>query len=182
MLSMTQAIVRPSTDKFTGYTHTDGGEGLREIRVTDDSRPIAMKAMYLLSDVDGDDCGGFTVYPGSHRQEFPWRSDPPLNPHSKGQSSSTARPAIATSSPMRCGMGPPQSVGTVPQDLLYNYCQMFVRSYDHELTPEVEGHSALDSVAFSAISAIAFGPARTSMSRLINRRSSAAQPTSQNGR
>ncbi|MCP3987585.1 MAG: hypothetical protein GY724_00805, partial [Actinomycetia bacterium] len=46
MLSMTQAIVRPSTDAFPGYTHTDGGEGLREIRVTVDSRPIAMKVLY----------------------------------------------------------------------------------------------------------------------------------------
>ena len=45
MLSMTQAIVRPSTRKFAGYTHTDGGEALREIRVTETSRPLAMKAL-----------------------------------------------------------------------------------------------------------------------------------------
>lgn len=137
---MTQAIVRPSTDNFAGYTHTDGGEGLREIRVTDDSRPIAMKAMYLLSDVDGDDCGGFTVYPGSHRHEFPWRSDPPLNPHSAGAKQLHGKAGDCYLFPHALWHGPaPNLSGRSRKTLLYNYCQMFVRSYDHELTPEVEG-------------------------------------------
>ncbi|MGI9597991.1 MAG: phytanoyl-CoA dioxygenase family protein [Acidimicrobiales bacterium] len=140
MLSMTQAIVRPSTDEFPGYTHTDGGEGLREIRVTDDSRPIAMKAMYLLSDVDGDDAGGFTVYPGSHRREFPWRSEPPLTPHSPGavQLRGKAGDCYLFSHSLWHGPAPNLS-GRARKTLLYNYCQMFVRSYDHELTPEVDG-------------------------------------------
>ena len=84
MLSMTQAIVRPSTDGFAGYTHTDGGEGLREIRVSETSPPLAMKAMYLLSDVTQEDAGAFTVFPGSHLRRFPWRRDEPLTPHSPG--------------------------------------------------------------------------------------------------
>ena len=71
LLSMTQAIVRPSTTTFPGYTHTDGGEALRYVRVSDDSRPIAMKAMYLLSDVEGTDSGNLTVFPGSHKKPFP---------------------------------------------------------------------------------------------------------------
>ena len=52
LLSMSQAIVRASTPDFPGYTHTDGGEALRAIRVTETSRPLAVKAMYLLSDVE----------------------------------------------------------------------------------------------------------------------------------
>ena len=36
--SMSQAIVRPSGN-FPGYTHTDGGEALAQIRVTATSRP-----------------------------------------------------------------------------------------------------------------------------------------------
>lgn len=139
MLSMTQAIVRPSTDKFPGYTHTDGGEGLREIRVTDDSRPIAMKAMYLLSDVDGDDSGGFTVYPGSHRKAIPWQAETPLTPHSPGavQLHGKAGDCYLFSHSLWHGPAPNHS-GRARKTLLYNYCQMFVRSYDHELTPEVE--------------------------------------------
>ena len=82
MLSMTQAIVRPSTDTFPGYTHTDGGEGLREIRVSETSPPLAMKAMYLLSDVAGEDASAFTVFPGSHLRTFPWRRDEPPTPNS----------------------------------------------------------------------------------------------------
>ena len=66
MLSMTQGIVRPSTDKFPGYTHTDGGESLRLTRVAADAQPIAVKVMYALTDTLDDDCGNFTVFPGSH--------------------------------------------------------------------------------------------------------------------
>ncbi len=140
MLSMTQAIVRPSTDTFPGYTHTDGGEGLREIRVTADSRPIAMKAMYLLSDVDGDDAGGFTVFPGSHREPIPFWSDEPPNPHADGavQLHGKAGDCYLFSHALWHGPAPNLS-GRARKTLLYNYCQMFVRSYDHELTPEVDG-------------------------------------------
>ena len=84
LFSMSQAIVRPSTQQFPGYTHTDGGEALREIRVTETSRPLAMKALYLLSDVTEEDAGAFTVYPGSHFRPFPKDRNPPLDPRSPG--------------------------------------------------------------------------------------------------
>lgn len=140
MLSMTQAIVRPSTDTFPGYTHTDGGEGLREIRVTADSRPIAMKAMYLLSDVDGDDAGGFTVFPGSHRDQIPFRTDEPPHPHAPGAVQLHGRAGDCYLFSHSLWHGPaPNLSGRARKTLLYNYCQMFVRSYDHEVTPEVDG-------------------------------------------
>lgn len=140
MLSMTQAIVRPSTDKFTGYTHTDGGEGLREIRVTDTSRPIAMKALYLLTDVDVDDAGGLTVFPGSHREEFPWRNSSPISPRTEGAVQLHGKAGDCFLFPHALWHGPaPNLSGRPRKTLLYNYCQMFVRSYDHELTPEIDG-------------------------------------------
>lgn len=46
VLSMSQAIVRPVNPKWPGYTHTDGGEALRRIRVTETSLPLAMKASH----------------------------------------------------------------------------------------------------------------------------------------
>ncbi len=140
MLSMTQAIVRPSTDSFPGYTNTDGGEGLREIRVSDTSPPLAMKAMYLLSDVTQDDAGAFTVFPGSHMRPLPWRDDEPLTPHSPG---AVQLPGKAGDCYLFCHSlwhGPaPNHSGRARKTLLYNYAQMFIRSYDHEVTPEVEG-------------------------------------------
>ena len=84
LLSMTQAIVRASTPDFPGYTHTDGGEALRRIRVSETSWPLAMKAMYLLTDVDGPDSANFTVFPGSHMRPFPEASEPELTPHTPG--------------------------------------------------------------------------------------------------
>ena len=141
MLSMTQAIVRPSTDTFPGYTHTDGGEGLREIRVTETSRPLAMKALYLLSDVNGPDAGAFTVFPGSHMRPFPWRRDEPLTPHSPGavQLPGKAGDCYLFSHSLWHGPAPNHS-GRARKTLLYNYCQMFVRSYDHDRTPEPAAH------------------------------------------
>jgi len=140
MLSMTQAIVRPSTDKFAGYTHTDGGEGLREIRVTSDSRPIAMKAMYLLTDVDEDDDGAFTVFPGSHQRELPWRADEPPHPYAPGAKHLHGKAGDCYLFSHALWHGPAANrAGKSRYCLLYNYCQMFVRSYDHELTPEVDG-------------------------------------------
>lgn len=136
--SMSQAIVRPSTDTFPGYTHTDGGEGLREIRVTETSPPIAMKAMYLLSDVHGPDSGAFTVYPGSHMRKFPWRRDEALTPHSPGAVQLPGKAGDCYLFPHALWHGPaPNHSGAARKTLLYNYAQMFVRSYDHELTPEV---------------------------------------------
>lgn len=140
MLSMTQAIVRPSTDSFPGYTHTDGGEGLREIRVSETSPPIAMKAMYLLSDVVQEDGGALTVFPGSHVRPFPWRRDEPLTPHSPGAVQLPGRAGDCYLFPHSLWHGPaPNHSGRARKTLLYNYAQMFVRSYDHDVTPEVEG-------------------------------------------
>ena len=79
IFSMSQAIVRGSGDGFPGYIHTDGGEGQREIRVTETSRPIAVKAMYLLSDVEGSDSGNFTVFPGSHMRPIQFNKEPQLD-------------------------------------------------------------------------------------------------------
>jgi ectoine hydroxylase-related dioxygenase (phytanoyl-CoA dioxygenase family) len=140
MLSMTQAIVRPSTDTFPGYTHTDGGEGLREIRVSETSPPLAMKAMYLLSDVAGEDAGAFTVFPGSHLRTFPWRREEPPTPNSPGavQLPGSAGDCYLFSHSLWHGPSPNYS-GKARKTLLYNYAQMFIRSYDHEVTPEVTG-------------------------------------------
>ena len=105
LFSMSQAIVRASTDTFPGYTHTDGGEGLRRIRVSETSRPLAMKAMYLLSDVEGHEAGNFTVFPGSHLRRFP-EDNSELTPHTPGASNSRARRGIAICSVIRFGMAP----------------------------------------------------------------------------
>lgn len=137
LFSMSQAIVRASTDQFPGYTHTDGGEGLRRIRVTETSRPIAMKAMYLLSDVEGSESGNFTVFPGSHLRPFP-EDNAELTPHTPGavQLEGKAGDCYLFSHALWHGPAPNGS-GKGRKTLLYNYCQMFVRSYDLGQVPEV---------------------------------------------
>ncbi|MDP6690075.1 MAG: phytanoyl-CoA dioxygenase family protein, partial [Alphaproteobacteria bacterium] len=82
--SMSQAIVRASDPGFLGYTHTDGGEGLRRVRVTETSRPLAMKALYLLTDVLEPDSANFTVFPGSHMRPFPELDEPLVTPTTAG--------------------------------------------------------------------------------------------------
>ena len=138
LLSMTQAIVRQSTTQFPGYIHTDGGEALREIRVTETSRPLAMKALYLLSDVNGHDASAFTVFPGSHMRPFPGRLSPPLHPNSPGavQLPGKAGDCYLFSHALWHGPAPNHS-GNARKTLLYNYCQMFIRWYDFAAVPEV---------------------------------------------
>ena len=129
--SMSQAIVRASTDTFPGYTHTDGGEALRRIRVTETSRPLAMKAMYLLTDITEEDCGSFTVFPGSHMRPFPEGSDRAPHPHAPGAVQLLGKAGDCYLFPHALWHGPaPNHSGVARKTLLYNYCQMFIRWYD----------------------------------------------------
>ena len=138
LLSMSQAIVRAATAEFEGFTHTDGGEALREIRVTETSPPLAMKALYLLTDVTEPDSGNFTVFPGSHRNRFPANAQPPLTPHSPGAVALMGKAGDCFLFPHALWHGPaPNHSNRARKTLLYNYCQMFLRSYDFEVVPEV---------------------------------------------
>lgn len=138
LLSMSQAIVRPSTNTFAGYTHTDGGEALRHIRVTESSRPIAAKAMYLLSDVEGTDNGNLTVFPGSHMRPFPDSAERWPTPHAPGAAQLQGKAGDCYVFAHSLWHGPaPNRSGKARKTILYNYCQMFARCYDHEVTPEL---------------------------------------------
>ncbi|MEK9904789.1 MAG: phytanoyl-CoA dioxygenase family protein [Rhodospirillales bacterium] len=136
LFSMSQAIVRPSTQQFPGYTHTDGGEALRAIRVTESSRPLAMKALLLLSDVTEEDAGAFTVYPGSHFRPFPKDRNPPLDPRSPGCVQLMGKAGDCFLFPHAIWHGPaPNYSGKARKTLLYNYCQLFIRAYDFGSLP-----------------------------------------------
>jgi hypothetical protein len=127
LFSMSQAIVRP---------HTDGGEALRQVRVTETSRPLAMKALYLLSDVEEEDAGAFTVYPGSHFRPFPADRDPPLDPRSPGCVQLFGKAGDCFLFPHALWHGPaPNYSGRARKTLLYNYCQLFLRAYDFGANP-----------------------------------------------
>jgi ectoine hydroxylase-related dioxygenase (phytanoyl-CoA dioxygenase family) len=135
---MSQAIVRASGDGFPGYTHTDGGEGQREIRVMETSRPIAVKAMYLLSDVEGNDCGNFTVFPGSHMRPIQFNQDPPVGPNTPGAVQLTGKAGDCYIFSHALWHGPAaNNSGKARKTLLYNYCQMFMRCYDFKDIPEI---------------------------------------------
>ena len=130
--SMSQAIVRGGKDGFPGYTHTDGGPGQRKIRVTETSVPIAVKVMYLLTDVDGPDSGNFTVYPGSHMRAFPIDGERAPHPHGPGAVQLTGKAGDAFLFPHALWHGPaPNNTDNGRKTILYNYSQMFVRWYDY---------------------------------------------------
>lgn len=138
MLSMTQAIVRPATNQFPGYTHTDGGESLRATRVSASSPPIAMKAMYLLTDVTDEDTGNLTVFPGSHTKPIPTLENREITPYSSGAKQLFGKAGDVYLFPHSLWHGPAKNVtGKARKVLLYNYCQLWVRSYDHDHIPEV---------------------------------------------
>ncbi len=138
VFSMSQAIVRASTTEFPGYTHTDGGEGLRRIRVTETSRPLALKALYLLTDITDSDSGNFTVFPGSHMRPFPEDAESYLNPQTPGAVQLRGKAGDCFLFPHSLWHGPaPNHSNRARKTLLYNYCQMFVRWYDFEAVSAV---------------------------------------------
>ena len=129
--SMSQAIIRASTDMFPGYIHTDGGEAQKMIRVTETSRPLAVKVMYLLTDVNGPDSGNFTLFPGSHLRPFPEREDRIPNPHTPGAVPLLGKAGDAYIFPHAIWHGPtPNHSGKARKTILYNYCQLFMKPYD----------------------------------------------------
>lgn len=137
-LSMTQAIVRPPSDKFPGYTHTDGGEALRRIRVTEDSHPLAMKALYFLTDVQERDAGNITIFPGSHRRQIPYDAEEPVNPYSEGSMQIMAEAGDCLLFPHAMWHGPCRNESSkARKTLLYNYCQLFLRQYDFQVTTSI---------------------------------------------
>ncbi|MCZ6632999.1 MAG: phytanoyl-CoA dioxygenase family protein [bacterium] len=138
LLSMTQAIVRPSTEEFSGYTHTDGGESLRQIRVSETCPPISMKAMYLLSDVTEEDSGNLTVFPGSHMRQIPDHSDRVITPYSPGAVRLMGKAGDVYLFPHSLWHGPAKNFSSKSRKvLLYNYCQLWVRCYDFDSVPDV---------------------------------------------
>lgn len=137
-LSMTQAIVRPPSDRFPGYTHTDGGEALRRIRVTETSYPLAMKALYFLTDVTEPDSGNITIFPGSHRQQIPFDAEVPVTPYSDGAVQIMANAGDCLLFPHSMWHGPCRNESdTARKTLLYNYCQLFMRQYDFGATTAI---------------------------------------------
>ena len=129
--SMSQAIIRASTDLFPGYIHTDGGEAQKSIRVTETSRPLAVKVMYLLTDVKVPDSGNFTIFPGSHLRPFPERAERIPGPKSPGTVPLLGKAGDAYVFPHAIWHGPsPNHSGKARKTILYNYCQMFMKPYD----------------------------------------------------
>ena len=70
-LSMSEVIVRPTDPEGKGLLHTDGGQAMRQIRVSESSLPFQIKFQYFLTDLPEPDMGNFTVVPGSHNRLFP---------------------------------------------------------------------------------------------------------------
>ena len=68
---MSEVIVRPTDPEGKGLLHTDGGQAMRQIRVSESSLPFQIKLQYFLTDLPEPDMGNFTVVPGSHNRPFP---------------------------------------------------------------------------------------------------------------
>jgi len=136
LFSMSQVIVRASGDGFPGYIHTDGGEAQRDVRLTETSRPIAVKALYLLTDVEGEDNGNFTLFPGSHMRPFLADQVGKIGPHTPGAVQMAGKAGDCFIFPHTIWHGPaPNESGRARKTILYNYCQMFMRAYDFEVIP-----------------------------------------------
>lgn len=134
-VSMAEAIVRVPDSKFKGYIHTDGGQAMRRIRVTETSWPLQIKIQYFLTDTSRLNCGNFTLFPGSHLRPFP-EGDTPITVETPGSVQLTAKSgdaAIFTHSVWH-GAAPNHSKRN-RKTLIYCYSQMCFRPFDFQSQP-----------------------------------------------
>ena len=100
--------------------------------------PIAMKAMFLLTDVPTGNCGNLTVFPGSHLRQIPYQGDRTMTPYSPGAAQLTGKAGDVYLFPHALWHGPSRNEsGNARKVLLYNYCQLWVRCYDFGAIPDV---------------------------------------------
>ncbi|MXW52751.1 MAG: hypothetical protein F4X44_02455 [Gammaproteobacteria bacterium] len=135
---MTQAIVRPASENSPGYTRTDGGVALHCFCPSENSHPLAMKAMYSFTDVNEPDSGNLTLFPGSHRKQIPFGGDRLVSPTSPGSKQIMGEAGDSILFPHSMWHGPcVNKSGDLRKTLLFNYWQMFMRQYDFEITPAI---------------------------------------------
>ena len=137
-LSMSEVIVRPPNPGFKGYIHTDGGQAMRRMRMTETSWPMQIKIQYFLTDVKKPYRGNFTLFPGSHLRPYP-EGEPPITPETPGavQVCVEAGDAAIFSHALWHGVSPNRS-HRIRKTLIYCYSQMCFRPFDFEKpTPEL---------------------------------------------
>ena len=88
--------------------------------------------MYLLTDVNQENSGNFTVYPGSHMRSFPKSQERTPNPHGPGAVQLMGKAGDCYLFSHSLWHGPaPNHTDHGRKTILYNYSQMFVRWYDY---------------------------------------------------
>ena len=133
-LSMSQAVIRHPDPEFKGYIHTDGGQALQNIRLSETSWPLQLKIQYFLTDVLGPNSGNFTVVPGSHLRPFP-KGGLPEGPETPGTVQLSARAGDAAIFTHAIWHGPARNLSSEDRKtLIYCYSQQCFRPFDY-VTP-----------------------------------------------
>ena len=131
-LSMSEAVIRLPDPEFKGYIHTDGGQALQHIRLSDTSWPLQLKIQYFLTDVLEPNGGNFTLVPGSHRQAFP-EEGLPDGPESPGTVQLSVKAGDAAIFTHAIWHGPARNLsGKARKTLIYCYSQQCFRPFDYK--------------------------------------------------
>ncbi len=136
-LCMSHALTRPAEkEEFKGFIHTDGGEGMQSVHVTDFSRPLQIKIQYFLTDLKDKDSGNFSLVPGSHHRPFPTENidRDAIYSQTKQVIVEAGDAAIFVNS-LWHGVGINTSAFE-RKSLIYGYNQLFLRPYDYSSAPK----------------------------------------------
>ena len=136
--TVSQVIVRGVDAESRGYIHTDGGEAMEKIRVSESSLQLQVKVMYFLTDLPDPDMGNFVVFPGSHLRPWP-KERLPLGSATPGAAQLCGAAGDAVIFPHALWHGPGKNLsGKVRKVLVYRYNQLFMRPWDYEeISPQV---------------------------------------------
>jgi len=131
-LSMSEVIVRPPNPDFKGYIHTDGGQAMRRIRVTETSWPLQLKIQYFLTDVQKPYSGNFTLFPGSHLRPYP-EGETPITAETPGAVQLCVEAGDAAVFPHSLWHGVAPNRSDQPRKtLIYCYSHTCFRAFDFE--------------------------------------------------
>lgn len=131
-LYISVCTARPPNPGSPGFLHTDGGEGLQNIRVTDDSRPLQAKVHYFLTATPAEDHGDFTVVPGSHHRKPHWKEGyEPTAGEIDGKRQLLLRAGDAVVFSHQLGHGAVRNVSNVTRrTVTFGYRQLFIPPAD----------------------------------------------------
>jgi hypothetical protein len=124
---------RPSGEVESAL-HTDGGPSMQKILPQEQGFVLQLKVQYFFTNVLDENCGNFSVVPGSHKRSFPHRHDTNRRGIEMRQLRCSAGDAIVFPWSLWHAAAP-NTVGEIRKSAIIRYGQLWCRPMDYQVVP-----------------------------------------------